>query len=140
VSIRDAPYFARLLEALYNGLIALDVTGYREATSDGWTQALTPFGWTRHLEAWFFLGSSVTLVKPAYRYGSSLHFAMRFQEGDDSTSQARIHAAMRDASEYLLGFSFGDGGRVLDIGDSEVEREETGYVTVTIPFTLQLPR
>jgi len=140
VSIYDASYFARLLEALYDGLIGRDVTGYREDESDGWTQALTPFGWTKHLECWFFLGSSVALVKPAWQYGSSLHFSMRFQEGDDSTSQSRIHAAMRDASEYLIGFSFEGGGRVLNIGDSEVEREETGFVTITIPFTLRLPR
>ena len=139
--IRDAAYFARVLEQLYQGLEDRDVTGYAWHPSDGWRQSRTPTDWRAHLECWIALGGAITLAAEAYIHACRLVAGLRYHADDDSMSQARLHAAMRDACEYLLTARLEGGARVLEITDGLVEGVyEGGWVQVTIGFTLYLPR
>lgn len=139
--LAGAAYFARLLEALYAGLEGRDVTAYAWADSDGWTQSRTPTDWRAHLECWFDLGGAVVVEQPSYHHECRLVAGMRYYPDDDSLSQARIHAAMRDAIEYLLTVKLPDGARVMQVTTATIEGVyEGGWVDVSISFRLYLPR
>tara|TARA_R110002126_G_scaffold152052_1_gene299125 strand:+ start:18 stop:461 length:444 start_codon:yes stop_codon:yes gene_type:complete len=134
-------FWTRLLEALYTGLEDRDATGYAWAPSDGWTQSRTPEEWRAHLECWLDLGGVITLSEDAYLHECRLVFALRYHADDDSVSQARMQAAIRDACEYLLRVPLPDSARVLGISQAAIEGVyEGGWVQVTIGFTLYVPR
>lgn len=139
--IRDARYFSRILEALYTGITARDVAGYAWAPSDGWTQSRTPGEWRAHLECWIDLGGTVRLDPHSYQHDCRLVCALRYHADDDSISQARMHAAMRDAAMFLLTSALPGSARVLTVSSMEIFGvQEGGWVEVTISFTLYLPR
>jgi len=136
-----AAYFARLLEALYDGLEQRDVTSYQWADSDGWTQSRTPTDWRSHLECWIDIGGAVVVQRPSYEHECRLVVGMRYYPDDDSLSQARIHAATRDAIEYLLTARLPGCARVMAVTTATIEGVyEGGWVEVSINFRLYLPR
>jgi len=136
-----AAYFARLLEALYDGLEGRDCTPYQWDDSDGWTQSRTPSDWRAHLECWFDLGGAVLVERSSYQHECRLLAGMRYYPDDDSISQARIHAAMRDAIEHLLTARLPECARVLGVTAATIEGVyEGGWVDVSIHFRLYLPR
>ena len=139
--MNSAAYFQRLLEALYGGMEGRSTTGYAWDPSDRWTRSRTPLDWRAHLECWMDLGGTVTLAPPGYEHACRLIFGARYHADDDSTSQARLHAAIRDACEYLLAVPLPDSARVLGLDSAEIEGVyEGGWVTCTIGFSLHLPR
>ena len=138
--IRDETYYRTLLEALYTGLEARDTAGYQWHESDRWTQCRTPLDWTRHLEAWIDLGGEVAYESHGYTHTGHMVFAARYRADDDSRAQARLHAAIHSACEYLLGTPLPHGVRILTIAGAEITRRIGDFVEVSITFTLRLPR
>lgn len=139
--LASSDYFETLLEALYTGLESRNVALYRLDDSDGWTQSRTPESWRRHLECWFDLGGVVTFTHPSYIHDCRLLFAARYHADNDSRHQAALHAAMRDAIEYLLTTPLPSSARVMNITECTLEGAYSGnWVTVTIGFQLYLPR
>lgn len=137
----DQVYWRTMLEAFYTALQQRDVSGYAWADSDGWTQSRTPTEWSRHLECWIDLGGTITLAPPNYQHEGRLVFAARYHADDDSTSQARLQAAIRDACELLLRLQLPDGARVLGLSQVLVEGPyQGGFVEVSIGFTALFPR
>ena len=139
--VKAAAYFMTLFEALYAGLESRDTTWYRWADSDAWTRSRTPLDWTRHLEFWIDFGSEVKPTRPSYIHAARLIFAARYTADDDCVAQARLHAAIRDAIEYLLTADLPEAARVMEVTSAFLEGGAAqGLVTATLGFSLYLPR
>lgn len=139
--LRTASYFEGLLNALYGGLEARDVTGYAWDASDRWARSRTPGEWRSHLECWLDLGGTLRLDPPSYQHECRLVFAARYHADSDVQAQSRLQAAIRDACEYLLAVQLPDSARVLTITSATVEGTyEGGWVEVTVSFLMQVPR
>jgi hypothetical protein len=133
-------FWRRLLETLYTGLEERDVSGYAWDTSDGWTQSRTPEQWRAHLECWIAIGGFSSFDAEGVNYNCRLIFALRYHAEDDSIAQARMHAAIRDACEYLIRVRLTDGIRVTALSDATLEGPIGDWIEVTVGFTLYVPR
>lgn len=134
-------FWRRLLEALYTGLEGRDTSGYAWLQSDRWTQSRDATRWTGHLECWFDLGEIASVTSDAFVHAGTLAFAARYQADDDSMSQARMQAAVRDAYEYLKRVALPDGCRVAGVtGFSLNGPLSSGHVECQITFHLHVPR
>ena len=139
--LRGQVYYRRLIETIYTGLEGRDVSDYAWDDSDGWTQSRTAENWTEHLECWADLGGSIQLDSSAYKHSARLMFALRYAADDDSVAQARMHAAIRDACEFLLALQFPDGVRAIGITGATIDGVYNGgFAVVTVAFTLRIPR
>lgn len=134
-------YWTNLLEAFYTGLEGRDVSGYAWHTSDGWTQSRHATKWTKHLECWVDLGGELSRSGAAFEHQASLAFSLRYKPDDDSVSQARMHAAIRDAAEFLARVQLPHGCRVTDITGAQIDGPfPSGFVEAVVRFTLHVPR
>lgn len=135
-----ADRYARILESFYTGLQGLDVTDYKGQDSDGWTQAVSlgPGHVNAHLEALVELGSIASLRQGWRVHESVLRFAHRYTPDDDSTAQARIHAATQAAVAFLLGWYSPEGSRVIDVLRADIITTSDEWAEVAISFTLQI--
>lgn len=134
-------YWQRLLESLYSGLEARDTTAYQWATSDRWSQTRNHEAPTEHLECKIDLGGRAEFTRSGITHACHLAFASRFLPDNDSVSQARMQAAMRDAAEYLLAVVLPDGARVVTVSAMSIEGPYMGgWAVPVIEFSLLVPR
>ena len=140
--IADGDYYARIVESVMDGLEALDVTGYRWDTSDGWTQAGaekdvadTPI----HLRAWFGLGQAGKWARFEIQHTAILSFAARYQHDQDALCQGRAHAACRHAADFLGGWGLPTGERLLPTGWN-VEQTPNDFLRCSVTCILTIPR
>jgi hypothetical protein len=134
-------YWQQLLEAFYDAFETRDASGYAWAPSDGWTQSRDTTLWTKHLECWVDLGSVGQVTRDAYVHDSSVAFGLRYSADDDSTSQARMHAAMRDACECVLRAPLPYDCRATSITSVQIAGPlPSGYVECVVRFSLHVPR
>jgi hypothetical protein len=117
-----ADYWRELLEQFYDGLSKLDTTNYQVDGSDRWTQSRalgsTAGGATRHLEARMRFEGVPTFGAGHVVQRASLTFVSRYTLDDDSRSQGRAQAALRDAMEYAHRFNY-DRARCQVVGASD---------------------
>ena len=140
--VRDAAYYAAIHEGLFDGLQALDVSGYAAIDSDGWSQGrwldATREGYA-HLESWLDLGAA-EFGRSSILHRAELVFTSRHTADDQSLSLGRAHAAARDACELILSAgTFPGPVRALEVG-YDVEAASAEWLIVTVAFTLHLPR
>lgn len=134
-------YWTRLLEVLYSGLEQRDTTLYQYAPSDKWTQTRNHESPLEHLETRIDIGGRAEFTRAGITHSCHLMFASRFLPDDDSVSQARLQAAMRDAAEYLMGVSLPDGARVVTVSAMTIEGPyQGGWAVPVIEFSLFVPR
>lgn len=139
--LHDAVYFQSVLEAIYTGLEGLDTSSYSWDPSDRWRQSRTADQWGGHLEAWADLGFALTMDRSSYTHDCRLMFSCRYQADTDSIGQARIHAAIFDACEFLMGLILPGGGRVVAVTGITLAGPHNGdFVVPTIQFRIRLPR
>ena len=134
-------YWQSLLEAIYTAFEDRDTAGYAWLPTDRWTQSRNAMNWTGHLECWADLGGAIRPLGHAFEHSALLAFAVRYQADDDSLSQARMHAAIRDACECLLRLVLPHGCRVQRVEGIELQGPlSSGHVECSIRFTLHVPR
>jgi len=134
--VRGAAYYAGILESLYTALSALDTTDYRWGECDRWSQSPTP-ELTDHLQCWISLGTVSVFGRSKIEHESSIAWTCRYVPDDDSLSQARLHASLRDVMELLASWSHG-GARAVPVSSALTEGPD--LLQVTLRFTLVLPR
>lgn len=137
----SADYYRQLLEDLYAGIERLDVTGYRWDESDGWRQSrgeLLSGLPGLHLETWIDLGGVGEIRGSDMVHESSAIYAVRYQDDDDSLSQAILHASTRALMLHLLTWARPDGVRTSPQG-SRIETAAHGWLVVTVTFQTRIP-
>lgn len=139
-ALHHESYFRAILESLYTGLSDLDVQGYQQSASDGWTQARITGDFFQHLEARITIDGIEERSRDEYVYNAGLAFMCRMQPDDDSLSQARLLAATLAAFEFLDGWRHANA-RAVPLSSTPLESEAgPEWALVEIPFQLRIPR
>lgn len=138
----DRQWFAALFDDLYRALAGLDTAGYRWLDSDRWNRARSPLASTEpglHLESWIDLGGISEISGSYLTHDSSLIYAVRYQDDDDSLSQSILHASIRDAILLLMAWARPDGTRTRPTGSDVFVGILGNWSLVEIQFSTRLP-
>ena len=140
--VTDAAYYQRILDLLYDGLVALSTVGYQWSADDRWTRGRfvdIATGATRHLATWIDLGEQDEYARSHVRHRSSMIIACRYGEEQDAVAQGRMHGAARAAQTFLLGAHGPTIERATPTGYTLAGLSDS-FSAVDLTFDLYLPR
>ena len=146
--IPDAAYYQAVLDTLYGAIEGMDVTGYRDTTTEAgrWHRARrgTPdHGITEDLGFWIDLGNHATFERSQVTHTAGIVFAVRYRPDHDCADQARLHGAIRALEEHLQGTGYQIPGGMRTVPRTAVmslPKAGDAWVQVDLSFTLTLPR
>lgn len=143
-----AAYYQTVLDTLYGSIEGMDVTGYRDTTTEAgrWHRArrgTADHGIAEDLGFWIDLGNVKTFEKSRITHAAGIVFAVRYRPDYDCSDQARVQAATRALQEHLQGTGYQiPGGIRTEAGPSLMSLPKAGdaWIQVDLSFTLTLPR
>lgn len=144
-----AAYYQTVLDTLYGSIEGMDVTGYRDTTTEAgrWHRARRAappdHGITEDLGFWIDLGNHTKFARSAVTHAAGIVFAVRYRPDYDCFDQARKHAATRALEEMLQGIGYQvPGGMRCVPGEaiSTLPKAGDAWIQVDLSFTLTLPR
>lgn len=133
--------YQSVIEAVYDGLAAIDCSDFSYAKSDRFSQARyidADRGATKHLEVFFDLGPA-TSTSPHLVHDSQLLIVHRFSPDSDSLGQARIHAATRAAMRWLDDYRGSNGVRYRSVS-YDIDALSAEWLTTTLTIQTRIPR